>query len=55
VAGAGTVAHTRVGIRVRRAGRPEEARRWAAWSGAAAGIALLASLAALFWGVLLGA
>lgn len=55
LAGAATFAHTRLGRRVRAASTPDAARRRAAVSGAAAGLALLASLYALFWGVVLRA
>jgi hypothetical protein len=51
-AGAFTAAHTVAGAR---AGRSESAARLRAVAGATAGFALLASLAALFWGVSLGA
>lgn len=55
VAGITAAGHTALGRRARQAAGSPEARRWRARAGASAGTALLASLAALFWGVSLRA
>jgi len=55
LAGVATALHTAAGAGVRKAASEEEARRRRARAGAFAGVALLASLAALFWGVQLTA
>jgi len=55
VAGIAAAGHTALGRRARQAAGSPGARRWRARAGASAGIALLASLAALFWGVSLRA
>lgn len=55
VAGLAAAGHTALGRRARQAVATGEGRRWRARAGASAGVALLASLAALFWGVSLRA
>jgi putative copper export protein len=55
IAGVTAAGHTALGRRAGRVAGTPEARKWRARAGASAGIALLASLAALFWGVSLRA